>query len=139
MPSTSLHVGKLECTLAGPVVLLASLQVKRFLAKKTFGNSCVYVMSTLCNILLLIFLFMSDGSESSIYWNWSCSKIILSRHQDSYLAFSPWICLWALLILVSKSRGLTILIWLIFLLSAPGTFQIILTHCGWNTKEKFSR
>jgi hypothetical protein len=85
-----------------PLCMLASQQVKQFLAKKTFGNSCVYVMSTLCNILLLIFLFMSDGSESSNYWNWSCSKIILSRHLDSYLAFSPWICLWVLLILVSK-------------------------------------
>ena len=63
-----LTTGKLACTSADHrcACLLVS-KLKHFLAKKTFGNSCIYVMSTLCNFLWLIFLFMSAGSESS---NW---------------------------------------------------------------------
>ena len=43
---------------------------------------------------------MSAGSKHQIDWNWSSSKMVPSWHQDSYVEFSPWICLWVLLILV---------------------------------------
>ena len=112
-----------------PLCMLASHQVKRFLAKKTFGNSCVYVMSTLCNILLLIFLFMSAGSESS---NWlelvmfkndfvKTSRYLFGRSHLGFERFNYF----------DLTRPIYMLIFLLFV---SGILQIILTHYGWNCK-----
>ena len=120
LPSTPLHVGKLECTLAGPrwAYLLFSMS-KQCLSKES-DRVIGVILPTPSN-----WLRIGHGQNDFV---------LTSRFLFGALTLDLPVGL--IYPRIIKSRGLTILICLIFLPFVSGIFQIILTH-GWNCKIFF--